>query len=104
MFKRLMAWLRKYFTHVILEEEPLPCIQDTTRDKPKNRRRQTPKTVPPSERFIFAMALLMIALVGLIVLEGIYIVVTGQVNSEMIAAISGLIGGLVTAFLLGKKQ
>ena len=101
-FKPLMNWLRRYFGVV---EEPVPCLRDTTRGKSKReRRRGRSRSVPPSERFIFAMVLLMIALVGLIVLEAIYIVVTGTVNSEMIAAITGLIGGIVTAFLMGKKS
>jgi membrane associated rhomboid family serine protease len=49
------------------------------------------------------MVFLMTALVGLIALEAVCIVVTGSVNNELVAAISGLVGGLVTAFLLGRK-
>ncbi len=101
MFRRLRSWLRSYFSYVVDVDEPSPCIQETTRDKPKARRRQ--RTVPPSERFVWAMVLLMTALVGLIALEAVCIVVTGSVNNELVAAISGLVGGLVTAFLLGRK-
>jgi hypothetical protein len=46
----------------------------------------------------------MTALVGLICLEAVCIVATGQVNSELLAAITGLIGGLVTAFVMGKQH
>ena len=97
----LRDWLRAYFSVVVVES--VPCTQDTTRGKPK-RRRQRNKSVPPSERFIFGVVLLMTALVGLIVLEAVYIVVTGTVNSEMVAGITGLIGGVVTVFFLGKKK
>jgi hypothetical protein len=83
-------------------DEPSPCIQDTTRDKPKNRRRRS-RTVLPSERFVWAMVLLIVALVGLIALEALFIIVTGSVNSEMVAAISGLMSAIVTAFLVGKR-
>jgi hypothetical protein len=59
--------------------------------------------VTPSERFVWGMVTLIIALVGVIVLEAMYILVTGTVNSEMLAVISGLIGSLVTAFVMGKR-
>jgi hypothetical protein len=49
------------------------------------------------------MALLMVALVGVIVLEGVCIVVTGAVNGELLAVITGLVGALVSAFVVGKR-
>ncbi len=49
------------------------------------------------------MTLLIIALVGVIILEGVCIVVTGQVNPELLSVISGLVGSLATAFLMGKR-
>jgi len=66
-------------------------------------RRRYRRREPPSERFVWAMVLLVIALIGVIVLEAIYIVVTKSVNNEMVAVISALVGSLVTAFLMGKK-
>jgi hypothetical protein len=59
--------------------------------------------VSPSERFVWGMATLIIALVGVIGLEAMYILVTGTVNGEVLAVISGLVGSLVTAFVMGKK-
>ena len=36
-------------------------------------------------------------------LEAMHLLVTGTVNSEMLAMISGLVGSLVTAFVMGQK-
>ena len=58
----------------------------------------------PSERFVWAMALLLVALVGLIALEAIYIVVVKQISNELIAGISAVMASLATAFLMGRKQ
>ena len=60
--------------------------------------------MPPSERFIWSMITLIIALIGVITLEAMHIIVTRTVNSEMLAVISGLIGSLATAAVMGKKQ
>ena len=60
--------------------------------------------MPPSERFVWAMALLLVALVGLIALEAIYIVVAKQISNELIAGISAVMASLATAFLMGRKQ
>ncbi len=47
---------------------------------------------------------LIIALVGAIILEGLYLVLTGgEVNRELLAVISGLVGSLTTCVVLGKK-
>jgi nicotinamide riboside transporter PnuC len=42
-------------------------------------------------------------LVGVIALEIVCILVTGAFNGELLAVISGLVGSLVTAFVMGKK-
>lgn len=100
MLGRLRGWLRKYFT-IQVYDEPEPCIQDTTRTKPKNRRRQ--RAVPPSERFVWAMVVLIISLVGLVVVEVIYVLVTGQLSTEILVVISGLVGALASRFLGVKR-
>jgi hypothetical protein len=50
------------------------------------------------------MVALIVALVGVILLEALYIMVTGTVNAELLAVISGLTGSLVTAFVMGKRN
>ena len=99
---RLRSFIRGYFTRecASIDDKPLAIAQDTTR---KGKRRRT-RGVPPSERFVWAMALLIIALVGLIVLEALYICVTKSVSAELFAAISALSGSIVTAFLVGKQK
>ena len=96
---RLKTFIRGYFS--VDCDEPRATARDTSRkmDHRKRRRRRD----PPSERFVWSMVLLIIALIGVIVLEAIYIVVTKSVNNEMTAAISALVGSLTTAFLMGKK-
>ncbi len=98
MLGKLRGWLRKYFT-IQVYDEPEPCIH-TTRTKPKNRRRQ--RAVPPSERFVWAMVVLIISLVGLVVVEVIYVLVTGQLSTEILVVISGLVGALASRFLEAK--
>lgn len=97
---RLQDFIRRYFT--VDCDEPIALIRDTSR-KIEHRRRIRRKE-QPSERFVWAMVLLIIALIGVIVLEAICIIVTKSVNNEIIAIISALIGSLVTAFLMGKKR
>ena len=87
---------------VCLDDVPLPRVQDTTRAKVKVKRRRT-RSVAPSERFVWGMVTLIVALVGVLALEVVCIVVTGAFNSELLAVISGLVGSLVTAFVMGKK-
>jgi hypothetical protein len=95
------AYIRDYFTREYVPVgKPLASAQ-TTRDG-KSRRRT--RSVAPSERFVWGMVTLIVALVGVLVLEGVCIVVTGTLNSELLAVISGLVGSLATAFLMGKKN
>ena len=102
MFTRLRDFIRGYFSVTVCSDDaPLPCVQDTTRAKPKRRRT---RKVSPSERFVWGMVTLIIALVGVLVLEVVCIVVTGAFNSELLAVISGVVGSLVTAFVMGKKH
>jgi hypothetical protein len=97
----LRSFIRNYFTRECGSvDKPLASAQ-TTRDG-KSRRRY--RSAAPSERFVWGMVALIVALVGVLLLEAVCIVVTGAVNSELLAVISGLVGSLATAFLMGKKN
>jgi hypothetical protein len=103
---RLRSFVRAYFAKVVVvserQAEGVPA--DAVRMPRTRSRRYRRVAVAPSERFVWGMVTLIIALVGVIVLEAMHLLITGTVNSEMLAVISGLIGSLVTAFVLGKKQ
>jgi hypothetical protein len=99
--KPLRSLIRKYFTQQTTKNQSARA-SDTTRKQTHRNRHKTP--TQPSERFVWGMLTLITALIGLIILEATHIIITRQVNSEMITIISGLIGSLATAFLLGKKH
>jgi hypothetical protein len=92
--------IRKWFTHksVIVDDLPLASAQDTTR---KIKRRRT-RSVPPSERFVWAMLVLIVALAGLIAIELAFVLVTGAANDAILIVISGVVGALVSRFLEAK--
>ena len=96
---RLKTFIIRYFS---VECDGTIASTKYTSKQPEHRKRLRRKE-PPSERFVWAMVLLVISLIGFIVLEAIYIVVTKSVNNEMVAVISALFGSLTTAFLMGKK-
>src|SRR5664280_1255042 len=97
---RLRAFIRDWFTHEVASfEMPKPSIQDSTRKKPRRRYR----TVVPSERFVWGIIAVIVALIGLIALEAVVIIVTGTFNSEVFSGISGIVTGLVTVFVMGKR-
>ena len=75
---RLRSFIRVWFTRkcVAVDDLPLASAQDTTR-KIKRRRN---RSVPPSERFVWAMLVLIVALAGLVAIEVTIILVTGAVN------------------------
>jgi hypothetical protein len=50
------------------------------------------------------MALLLVALIGLIALEAVYIVVCRRISDELVAGISAVMASLATAFLMGKRS
>jgi hypothetical protein len=50
------------------------------------------------------MTLLIVALIGLIMLEAIYILVVRQISDELVAGISAVMASLATAFLMGKRS
>ena len=78
---RLRSFSRNWFTRKILvvDELPLASTQDTTR---KVKRRRT-RSVPPSERFVWAMLILIVALAGLVAIEIAIILVTGAVTDAI---------------------
>ncbi len=98
---RLRSFIRDYFTRsiVAVDDMPLASAQDTTR---KVKRRRT-RSVAPSERFVWAMLVLIVALVGLVSIEVTLVFVTGTVNDEILIVISGLIGALASRFLEAKR-
>ena len=102
MLGRLRNFIRKRFTRTVLVSER--AESDTTGKARTRSRRRRSALVSPSERFVWGMVTLIIALVGVIALEIVCILVTGAFNSELLAVISGLIGSLVTAFVMGKKS
>ncbi len=54
--------------------------------------------------FVWGMVGLIIALIGAIILEGMYLVLTsGKVSMELLAVISGLVGSLTTCVVMGKR-
>ena len=59
--------------------------------------------MPPSERFVWAMLVLIVALMGLIAIEVCFVLVTGTANVEILIVISGLIGAITSRFLEAKK-
>lgn len=65
---RLNEFIRVWFTwKIVCFEIPQASTQDTTRKKTSRRYH----TVVPSERFVWAIIAVIIALVGLIVLEAL---------------------------------
>ena len=87
---------------VCLDDVPLPRVQDTTRAKVKVKRRRT-RSVAPSERFVWGMVVLIVALAGLIAIEIVYVLVTGQISTEILVVIGGLVGALASRFLEAKR-
>jgi hypothetical protein len=94
---RLRSFIRDYFTRkfVVVDDLPLASAQDTTR---KIKRRRT-RSVPPSERFVWAMLVLIVALVGLVAIEIAVILVTGAANDAILIVVSGLVGAIASRFL-----
>lgn len=97
--KQLRHFIREYFTKQI--KKPEARTTETTRKGNRNRH----KTFnAPSERFVWGIVTMIIALIGTLTLEAIYIIITGQAQTEILAIISGLIGSITTAFLMGKNH
>jgi hypothetical protein len=58
----------------------------------------------PRERFVWSMVSLNICLTSAILLEAIYMFVTGRLSIELPTIVSGLIGSFTTAFLIETKN
>jgi hypothetical protein len=94
---KLRDLLRRYFTiEYVLEKASSARAKDTTRTIKSSRRCHR---IPPSERFIWAMVVLIVALVGLVAIEIVLILVTGVVDEAILVVICGIIGALVSRFL-----
>lgn len=105
MFERVRSFVRDWFTRFMLASEQAEGAGGNgVRAARIGKRKYRRVAVAPSERFVWGMVTLIIALVGVIALEIVCILVTGAFNSELLAVISGLIGSLVTAFVMGKKS
>jgi hypothetical protein len=95
---RLRSFIRVCFTRkCVADDKTLAIAQDTTRKRRRNR------SVPPSERFVWAMLVLIVALVGLVSIEVALVLVTGAVNNGILIVISGLVGALASRFLEAKR-
>jgi hypothetical protein len=101
MLERLRNWIRKQFTRTVsVSERAESNIASKARTRSRRRRSAA---VPPSERFVWAMVVLIIALVGLVVIEVALILVTGVVNTEILVVLSGVVGALASRFLEAKR-
>jgi hypothetical protein len=96
--ERLKGFIRDWFTRECASfDKPLASAKSTREGHSRSR------TVVPSERFVWGIISVIIALVGLIALEGVCVVVTGVFNTEVFSGISGIVTGLVTVFVMGKR-
>lgn len=98
---RLRNFIRDYFTRkcVSVDDLPLASTQDTTR----KIKRRCNRGVPPSERFVWAVLVLIVALAGLVAIEITIVLVTGAVNDAVLVVVSGLVGALASRFLEAKR-
>ena len=99
MLNRLRNWIRKQFTRTVSVSER---AESNVASKARSRRRRS-AAVPPSERFVWAMVVLIIALVGLVAIEIVYVLVTGQISTEILVVLSGVVGALASRFLEAKR-
>lgn len=96
MLGRLRNFIRNRFTKMVL-------VTDTTSKARTRSRHRRSAQVPPNEQFVWAMVVLIVALVGLVAIEIAVILVTGVINNEILIVISGLVGALASRFLEAKR-
>jgi hypothetical protein len=102
LVNKLRNFIRNYFTSKrVFNSQTRPSTKDTTR-KTKSAC-QYCRSLPPSEKFVWAMVVLIVALMGLVAIEVSYILVTGIVNFEILIVVSGLIGAISSRFLEAKR-
>ena len=99
---KLRDFIRNYFTSQrAIEASPTRAsTKDTTR-KAKSACKYCRSI--PSEKFVWAMVILIVALVGLVAIEVCFILVKGTFNVEILVVISGLVGAISSRFLESKK-
>lgn len=98
---KLRDFIRNYFTSEnTFNNSPRASTKDTTR-KTKIACQRCRSI--PTERFVWAMVILIVALVGLVAIEVCFILVTGTTNVEILVVISGLVGAISSRFLEAKK-
>ena len=83
---RLQKWIRLVLTRteyrMVGRGKKIQCVE-----------------LPPSERLVFGLQFAFVALVVLVVLEALHMVCWGSFNSEIFAAIMGVIGTIFGVFL-----
>ena len=99
IINRLKNFIRNWFTRKYGGDMPLASAQDSTR----NRKRRPSRSVAPSERFVWAMLVLIVALAGLVAIEFAIILVTGVFNDAILIVVSGLVGAVASRFLEAKR-
>ena len=100
----LKSFVRDWFTRECMPlDKPQTQTQASASSTREGQSRGRSRTVVPSERFVWGIIAVMIALVGLIGLEAVYIIVTKTFSSEVFSGISGIVTGLVTVFVMGKR-
>jgi hypothetical protein len=98
---KLRDFIRNYFTsNRTYNNSTRASTKDTTR-KAKSACQYCRNI--PSEKFVWAMVILIVALVGLVAIEVCDILVTRTVNIEILIVISGLIGAISSRFLEAKR-
>jgi hypothetical protein len=101
MLDRLRNFIRKQFTRTVSVSERAES-DITSKARTRSRRRRS-AAVAPSERFVWAMVVLIVALVGLVAIEVALILVTGAVSTEILVVLSGVVGALASRFLEAKR-
>jgi hypothetical protein len=102
VFSKLRDFIRNYFTseRTFNNSPTRASAKDTTR-KAKSACKYCRSI--PSEKFVWAMVILIVGLVGLVAIEVCFILVTGSTNVEILVVISGLIGAISSRFLEAKR-
>ena len=99
---RLKSFVRDWFTRECMPLDK-PQTQASASSTREGQSRRRSRTVVPSEHFVWGIIAVIVALVGLIGLEAVYIIVTKTFSSEVFSGISGIVTGLVTVFVMGKR-
>ena len=85
----MLDWIRRALTKRVFKQQSVS-------------RAVRMEEVPPSEKLVIGIIFAIVALIGLIALQIAYLVVLKEWNSEVFAAITGLIGTIVGLFVGSK--